>query len=166
MDAIDMMLEQSRYARVREKMANLYVKAVDIARRAHKGQTRWNGSDYFENHCVPVSEMLDDYTKVIIAVLHDVKEDCDPTYWDEIVAAMPDFIVAPLALLCHDKAESYAVYIQRVALHPDAIHVKLADLTHNLSDLKSDSAASKQRRDKYLLAKLYLMEKLAQWRTA
>lgn len=146
-----------------EYYADLYKKAVEIARQAHEGQTRWDGSPYI-THPLAVSEAFDlglQPREKITAVLHDVLEDSEITY-KELVGNFGVTIADAVRQLTHPKRTSYADYI--VNIRNEAVEnfsaiardVKMADLRHNLSDL-NDPKAHKQRRDKYQLA-LKLLE--------
>jgi len=59
--------------------------AEAFGRKAHAGQTRkYSGGDYFEEHCLPVSTLVWEYTEradiTAAAMLHDVIEDTDVGY--------------------------------------------------------------------------------------
>lgn len=137
-------------------------KAIDIAYAAHEGQTRRDGSQYVL-HPLAVSNLVltsknslvrnivnDMYIAEIsimqsVAVLHDVAEDCDPKYWDDIVKLssmlnlkydQTNFIQA-LELLTHEKSVPYDDYVQRIVDSNNiyAVCVKLLDMEHNSSDL-------------------------------
>lgn len=101
-----------------------------------------------------------------IGLLHDVIEDTkiseldlrregeklvfksDKTFWEECV-------IPTVVCLTRDKTkESYCEFIVRVSKNPLAVLIKLADIEHNLSDLKQGA-----RRDKYELACHLLLNK-------
>ncbi|KKL46119.1 hypothetical protein LCGC14_2348770 [marine sediment metagenome] len=134
-----------------------YIKAYDIAFKAHKGQTRWNGEPYI-THPTNVAKEINHLKLKIIAILHDVLEDTTVTL-KELQQRFPEDITMPLQLLTHEKSESYAQYIHKIKFknlgRPSwnglAEIVKIFDLMDNLKDLKQ-----KQRRGKYELALLYL----------
>lgn len=127
---------------------DLYNKAVEIATAAHEGQTRWGGEPYI-THPLAVAEAFPIGDAKIVAVLHDVLEDSDVTVKD-LAGVFPMKIVDACAVMTHQPGQTYADYIMSIRENKLATTVKLADITHNLSDLTDDK--HKQRRDKYQLA--------------
>lgn len=137
--------------------------AERIATAAHEGQQRWSGEPYIM-HPRAVQEIIRnreyDQRYVtwkyivelrVIAWLHDVVEDTEWTLKDlEEEGFSPSVIWAVNALTQKDN-ETYSVYVERVRGNDRACWVKLADLQHNLSNLKEGNM-----RQKYLLAKMYL----------
>ena len=129
-------------------------KALEIATAAHAGQKRWGGEDYI-THPIAVAESLDFEEGQILGLLHDVLEDTKVTS-NELADEFGEDIVFKLMVLTKQEGEEYYSYIQRVAAGPHICpHVKLADLEHNLRDLKPGP-----RKDKYQLARLYLIESI------
>jgi (p)ppGpp synthase/HD superfamily hydrolase len=89
-----------------------------------------------------------------VSKLHDVVEDTDTTIDDLIEAGFHSIVVKAVAAITKHPvkgAESYLTYLHRVKADPIARIVKLADLTHNMSDLKPGNM-----RDKYVLAEHFL----------
>jgi (p)ppGpp synthase/HD superfamily hydrolase len=126
--------------------------AESIARIAHKGQTRWSGAPYI-THPEAVAAALTQPEHKLVAWLHDVLEDCPAWTAERLVAAgIPGFFVDTVVILTHKKDENYFDYIQRISESGMASTVKVADLEHNISDLKPGC-----RRDKYLLAREVLL---------
>lgn len=142
----------------------LYDKALEIAKRAHKGQKRKDGEDYI-NHPIRVAEKAYKYFYSVpddnrlqiksIAVLHDVIEDSDITP-DQIIDELKDpdsyKIVSVVKLLTKDNSQSYLDYILKIKMNGIAKNIKLCDIEDNLSP-----PAKGTLRDKYLLAK-YILE--------
>lgn len=100
-----------------------------------------------------------------IAAVHDSLEDTPTTLDDLRNIGMPPRVIKGVLLLTKFPNIEYLDYIlniKRSSIHDLAKFVKLADLTHNLSDLKRGSL-----RDKYLMAKWILEEdekiRLAKW---
>ena len=146
-------------------MKNELVKfAREFAKQAHEGQTRWDGSDYFENHVEPVAQYVSDNlhdlfpsecwkgwfmpdlvnATVAAAYLHDVKEDTNFPL-DDFPPLVQDIVDA----LTKKEGENYLEYIQRIIesgpCSVAARAIKLADLRHNMSDLKEGSMKDKYR---------------------
>jgi (p)ppGpp synthase/HD superfamily hydrolase len=138
----------------------LIEQAKQLATKAHAGQTRWNGSPYI-NHPVAVANILETNLDkwrlkrmiLIPGYLHDVIEDTNITY-DDLVNQFGVILADIVLRLTHLKNESYAEYIKRISTDRHASAVKICDLQHNLSDLIYPK--DRQRKDKYMLAKMYL----------
>ena len=108
--------------------------AIRIAVTAHAGQMDKGGLPYILHplHLMSQMETLEDK---IVAVLHDVTEDTDMTPDHLIAQGIPDYLVADLKLLDHDKTKkSYDEYIIDIKRSARATRIKLADMRHN-SDL-------------------------------
>jgi len=88
----------------------------------------------------------------IVAWLHDVLEDTDLTPADLAERGVERFLIQSIVCLTRLKKENYKNYILRIKKDVIATKVKIADLKHNLSNLKDGSM-----KDKYLLA-LYILE--------
>lgn len=157
--------------------------AMAFATALHEGQTRRDGSPYI-NHPIAVYNRVNDYINLlsqyffrknetlVAALFHDVCEDVELYKNDSLQLAKAfvniynipekDFSYATLSdilyRLTHKEEDSYADYISYIKEDWRATIVKIADLKHNLSDLKSDNKMDKLRIDKYKLA-LYILEK-------
>lgn len=127
-----------------EKLINL---AKEIATEAHKEQKRWDKITPYIIHPETVARNCITPDCIVAAWLHDVIEDTDLTYDDLEAKGIPRRITQIIAYLTKIRDESYAEYIFNIKTDPAATEVKIADLKHNLSDLKKGSM-----RDKYELA--------------
>jgi (p)ppGpp synthase/HD superfamily hydrolase len=135
--------------------------AILFATRAHSGQTRFDGSPYIL-HPIAVAEMVDRWasqegndleTAQIVSLLHDTVEDTDVTI-EEIKEKFGSEVARHVNTLTRRKTDRYVDYIGKIAIVGGIVRaVKLADLTHNMSDLKRGSM-----RDKYELAEMYLLK--------
>jgi (p)ppGpp synthase/HD superfamily hydrolase len=134
--------------------ASLYKEAVEIATKAHEGQTRWDKTIPYITHPLAVAANFEVGPEKMVAVMHDVLEDTDVTE-DCIRGAWPDRVVDALLCMTHDPAVSYADYIMKLRNNELARKVKAADIRDNLKDLVGEK--HNQRRDKYQLA-LKLLE--------
>ena len=128
-----------------------FIKCLEIAKEAHKGQKRWNGEPYI-NHPLSVALSFEDERLKCIAILHDVIE--DSSYDKHILSSkgIRNEIIEIVEILTRGQSESYKNFILRICKSQDAIKVKIEDIKHNLSDLKEGSM-----RDKYELA-LFILE--------
>lgn len=143
-------------------------KALALAEKFHKGQTRWDGSPYI-GHPIAVAnilknklnDLLDTYNVDIylsIAYLHDTFEDTEISITDLFANGIPQLVIDNVLILTKDDNESYLDYILRIKKNNFAKIVKLADLEHNLST--SDPKKNKGIRDKWMLARYILLESL------
>jgi len=109
--------------------------AYIIALRAHRGQTRWDGSPYIVHPMrVAATVRRDGGTpeEVAAAYLHDVLEDTPTTAADLLAAGITARTVAIVEALTRHEGETYAEFIDRVATDPSAARIKRADLGDNL----------------------------------
>lgn len=132
-------------------------KAINIAFDKHKGQKRLDDSDYIQHPLRVMTSLSDEgYLTQVVAILHDVLEDC-PDYTS--IQMTEDFgtkITGLIMHLTHSKNETYEDYIQRIKNcgHEEVIKVKKADLLDNYWTLGciQDKVKQKQLRDRYLKA--------------
>jgi (p)ppGpp synthase/HD superfamily hydrolase len=88
----------------------------------------------------------------IVAVLHDVCEDCPGWTLDRLRAeGFSDHIIAALDSVTKREGEDYEAFVSRAVSDPIGRKVKLADLTDNcdLSRIAAPSEADHQRIEKY-----------------
>ena len=128
-----------------------FIKCLEIAKEAHKGQKRFDGSPYINHPLFVATKFIDERLKCI-AILHDVIEDTN--YSRELLLAkgIRQDIVAIIDVLSRRTGESYKDFILRICEVKSARMIKIEDIKHNLSDLKDGSM-----RDKYELA-LFILE--------
>ena len=109
------------------------VAAFSLACKAHAGQRDKSGRAYVAHPMTVASNVGDDETCVIVALLHDVVEDAHVSL-DEIRDQFGSDVADAVALLTHDDDLTYGQYIDRIATSGNevAIRVKIADLTHNM----------------------------------
>ena len=109
--------------------------AYKIAKKAHKGQMRDEGTEYI-SHPIAVSKRLTNPDEIIIALLHDTLEDTDVTY-EEIKKEFGIAIADKIQLLTHKKGISYSDYLKLVCTDLIALKIKMLDRIHNVSSLKN-----------------------------
>ena len=129
-----------------------YEHALEIATKYHEGQVRkFSGVPYI-THPIAVADRFILTEHRIAAVLHDTIEDTDLTLNKlSELGASPETITV-VDFLTHDKDQSYFEYIICAKQNPTARVIKIADIKHNMSDLKKGCM-----RDKYELA-LFILE--------
>jgi (p)ppGpp synthase/HD superfamily hydrolase len=109
------------------------------ARTAHAGQMDKQGRDYWDFHLWPVVARLRmvDADEVVIAAgwLHDVIEDTHYTAATLRTVGIPEEVIEIVEVMTRRPDETYQEYVERVARHPRARQVKLADNAVNLGGL-------------------------------
>lgn len=140
---------------------NKLAHAISIAAKAFENKTDKGGKPYIL-HCLRVMNSVNqtDEELMIIAVLHDLLEDC-PELWSMDALRTHGFserVCQTIFLLTHDKKVSYDDYIKAIALNEDARKVKLADLKDNsdITRLKGLRKKDFDRMEKYHKAFIYL----------
>lgn len=157
---------------------NIIQKAADYAELKHQGQFRRDGKPYF-THVEAVAiivweewftlipcEAQDNWNDckdhvVAAAYLHDVIEDCGVTKQDLINEGFSVMTAEIVDALSKKEGETYFDFIMRIhngdspyecgAFRVGMVAVKLADLQHNMSDLKEGSLKDKYRFAEYIL---------------
>ena len=107
-------------------------KAIEIAVRAHVGQTDKGGTPYIL-HPLRVMLTRDNELERICAVLHDVVEDADITFDDLRKEGLSEEVITVLDCLTKRQGETYDDFIRRVLENEAACSVKLADLMDNMN---------------------------------
>ena len=139
-------------------------KAIELAARAHAGQTDKQGLPYIL-HPLRVLMGVESDEARIIAVLHDTLEDTNLTEDDLRREGFSEAIIAGVLAVTHRRDESYADYVVRCSRLEAARQVKLSDLADNSrldrvlmrpDRLKSDLA----RVRRYLLSYQFLTGQL------
>ena len=133
--------------------------AMQLAYRAHNGQEDKEKYPYI-HHVLHVAEQMDDEDSTVVALLHDVFEDCGYTTERLRVIGYPSDIIQAVDLLSRKEGQSYKAYIKGIKTNSLATKVKLADLEHNmdLSRLPIVSDEDLQRAKKYRKAREYLLD--------
>lgn len=132
---------------------NILDEAIRIATKAHEGQTDKGGSSYI-HHPLRVMSNVYSMEEKITAVLHDVVEDTNISFYDLEHKGIPKVCIEALRLLTHDKDIPYMDYIKTISPNPIARAVKIADLKDNsdLSRLQNVKQKDIDRVDKYTKA--------------
>jgi (p)ppGpp synthase/HD superfamily hydrolase len=105
-------------------------RALQIAARAHEGQTDKQGLPYIL-HPLRVMDGVEGLEAKIVAVLHDVVEDTPVTFDDLEREGFSAAVLAAVRCVTHADGESYADYVVRCRADPIARLVKLSDLADN-----------------------------------
>lgn len=135
-------------------------KAIEIAAKAHTGQTDKGGDPYIM-HPLRLMFSVSGNDERIAAVLHDVVEDSDTSLDDLRNAGFSEAIVAAVDNLTKRKGETRLDAAQRAALSPISLAVKLADVTDNmnLTRIKEPSEKDLVRLEEYKAVKEFLLSK-------
>jgi (p)ppGpp synthase/HD superfamily hydrolase len=119
-------------------------RAIAIAAEAHAGQVDWAGLPYVL-HPLRMMMRVSSTDERIVAVLHDVCEDCPGWTLDRLRGeGFSDRIVEALRSVTKRDGEDYEAFVRRAAANPIGRSVKLADLNDN-SDLSRISAPSERQ---------------------
>ena len=135
-------------------MNELLERAIKLAQKYHEGQFDKGGHPYIE-HPLRVMNGVESIEEKVLAVLHDVLEDCDVSSVELIKEGIPEYLVEKLEILCKGKNEKYFDYIDRIKDNSLTIKVKLSDLNDNmnLERLKKVTDTDLKRLEKYKKAK-------------
>lgn len=108
--------------------------AFHIALEVH-GDKYDKGGDPILFHVFRVAERMPDTTGRIVALLHDVLEDCafgDGIYWGKQIQTAYGTKVLTAVQALTNTGNDYACYIRDLSTNPLAVKVKLADLMDNM----------------------------------
>lgn len=143
-------------------------KAIHLALDAHGQQLDKAGMLYIL-HPLHVMDQVQGIDAKIVAVLHDVVEDCNfevrhetsslfdvsaNTHWQ-----FPKHIIKAIDAITKRKLEKNVAYWQRVKDSPLALRVKLADIAHNSSEERLAALPMEEQeylRSKYAKARIFL----------
>lgn len=132
--------------------------AILIATKAHQSHVDKAGKPYIL-HPIRVMMKMENETEQIVAVLHDVLEDC-PDYDEESLRqeGFSSEVVEALSVLNRNNYPDYQAYICNVDRNPIARVVKIADLEDNINVLRLNILKEKdfERIKKYHWAHFYL----------
>jgi (p)ppGpp synthase/HD superfamily hydrolase len=134
----------------REPMSTLE-RAIVIAAEGHAGVKDKGGAPYIL-HPLRMMLGLSHPDERIVAVLHDVCEDCPGWTFDRLRAeGFSDHIVTALDAVTKREGEDYEDFARRAAADPIGRNVKLADLADNcdLSRIAEPTEVDHRRIEKY-----------------
>ena len=134
-------------------------RAIAFAVANHAGQVDRHGRPYIL-HPLRLMHAMDTDEERMAAVLHDVLEDCPGvTLADLARLGIPPVVLQAVALLTRAEAVSWDDYIGRLAPHPMARKIKLADLADNMDLRRADGLQEKDlnRYNRYLRARARLL---------
>ena len=134
------------------KKGELLNKMLVLATNSHANQFDKGGNPYIL-HPIAVMHLLGDADEETrcIALGHDIVEDCNVTYKQLGELGFTPRIIEGIRSLTKIPGESYDEYKTKVKANPDAVRVKIADLTHNtdIRRLKGVAAKDMARMEKY-----------------
>jgi len=122
------------FTRGAEIMATLD-RAIEIAARAHRGQSDKVGKPYVLHPLRMMLRMVSELD-MTVAVLHDVVEDTTVTIEELRREGFSGDVLSAVEHLTNRAGESYEEFIERAKSHPVARRVKLADLEDNMNLLR------------------------------
>ena len=130
-------------------------RAIVIAAEGHAGVKDKGGAPYIL-HPLRMMLSLSSNDERIVAVLHDVCEDCPGWTFDRLRAeGFSESVIAAIESVTKREGESYDAFVLRAAANPIGRRVKLADLEDNcdLSRIAAPTDSDHQRIEKYCRAK-------------
>lgn len=134
--------------------------AIALAALKHKGQRDKAGAPYIL-HPLRVMGFLGagaSEDERIVAVLHDVPEDCGVSLDDLAALGYEPQVLAALESVTRRADESYEAFIERLSPNVLACRVKLCDLRDNmdLSRIAQPTERDRERIAKYERARAFL----------
>ena len=131
-------------------MTQTLERAIAIAATAHAGQVDKGGAPYIL-HPLKVMLRMTTLEERIVAVLHDVVEDCEISLDDLRKEGFSEVVLSAIESVTKVSGESYEDFVERAAQNPIGRVVKLADLEENsdLSRIASPSWDDLERVEKY-----------------
>ncbi|CAH0145703.1 GTP pyrophosphokinase [Pseudomonas sp. Bi123] len=131
-------------------MSQSLERAIAIAVAAHEGQVDKGGAPYIL-HPLKVMLRVNTLEERIVAVLHDVVEDCGISLDDLRKEGFSETVLTAIASVTKVPGESYEAFVERAAQNPIGRVVKLADLEENsdLSRIAQPSWEDLERVEKY-----------------
>lgn len=131
-------------------MTQTLERAIAIAAAAHAGQLDKGGAPYIL-HPLKVMLRMTTLEERIVAVLHDVVEDCEISLDDLRKEGFSEEVLTAIQSVTKVPGESYEDFVERAAQNPIGRVVKLADLEENsdLSRIASPSWDDLERVEKY-----------------
>jgi (p)ppGpp synthase/HD superfamily hydrolase len=133
-------------------------RAKAIAKEAHAGQVDKTGAPYID-HPLRVMYAQKAYAAKIVALLHDVVEDCPSWTFERLEAeGFSPTVITALRLVMKIVSEDYQDFVRRAARNPISKAVKLADLIDNmgLTRIADVTARDLERVEKYRRAVAFL----------
>ncbi|VVM81052.1 HD domain-containing protein [Pseudomonas fluorescens] len=131
-------------------MTQTLERAIAIAATAHAGQVDKGGAPYIL-HPLKVMLRMSTLEQRIVAVLHDVVEDCGVSLDDLRKEGFSEEVLTAIESVSKVPGESYEDFVERAAQNTIGRVVKLADLEENsdLSRIASPSWEDLERVEKY-----------------
>lgn len=131
-------------------MTQTLERAIAIAATAHSGQVDKGGAPYIL-HPLKVMLRMNSLEERIVAVLHDVVEDCGISLDDLRKEGFSEAVLSAIESVTKVPGESYEDFVERAAQDPIGRVVKLADLEENsdLSRIASPGWEDLERVEKY-----------------
>ena len=131
-------------------MTQTLERAIAIAASAHEGQVDKGGTPYIL-HPLKVMLRVNTLEERIVAVLHDVVEDCGVSLDDLRKEGFSEAVLMAIESVTKVPGESYETFVERAAQNPIGRVVKLADLEENsdLSRIAQPSWEDLERIEKY-----------------
>lgn len=138
-------------------------KMITLAVKAHRGQLDKGGMPYIL-HPLAVMGLVsstDDIELLCIAVGHDLLEDTEVTVKTLGEWGFTDRVIDGIVALTKIDGETYDMYKAKVKASPDAVRVKICDLSHNMDLSRLGRRPTDKEIARYEKYSAFLMELLA-----
>lgn len=150
--SLETMLRRVKKYIINEDLA-VIERAYHFAEKAHYGQTRKNGDNYFIHPCAVASILIElqlDVPTIAAGLMHDTVEDCADVTLESIkenfreeIANLVDGVTKLENIQYNDREEAKAENIRKMilAMSKDirVVLIKLADRLHNMRTLRYQS---------------------------
>lgn len=125
-------------------------RAIELAARAHAGQVEETGTPYIL-HPIRLMTRFATVAEQIVAVLHEVVEDCGVTMEALRREGFSDEVVDAVDALTRRADEAYLDYLKRLAPSPLARRMKKADLEEHadISRIEQPSVEDHKRAEEF-----------------
>lgn len=128
--------------------------AMDIAIKAHEGQSRDEGTPYIDHINGVINILKEEFdiqsdTVLSVAAMHDVLEDSPMYSYEDLQLKFGDLIANAVLLLTKNDNQDFGSYMFNIKNALDMswlIYVKFADRIHNLRCLKFTNRPDKIKR--------------------
>lgn len=137
--------------------------AIAFAAECHAKQTDRGGKAYILHPLRMMFRFVDDEDLMIIAILHDVVEDCDVTIEQLREMGFSVKVINAVIALTRVDGETYEAFIARCGRNCHAVKVKMEDLRDNMDITRLKKVLSKKELDllkRYSKAYMYLLGRL------
>lgn len=119
--------------------------ARQMAIAAHNGQFLKDGKTPYINYVFVITNAVENRLKPI-ALLHDVVKNSKMTVEKLTAEGFDQYVIAAIDVLTHRSADPDIIYWNKILTNPDAIVVKLQEISYKLNNSPSPNDKLKYQR--------------------